>query len=117
MPTGYQITHQAGLYYLTFQVVDWVDIFARQCYRDIIIESLDYCRRYKGLRINAYVIMSNHIHTIISAQEANLSDVIRDFKRYTVTQILKQIEMGVESRKEGHTATGIAYAEQEGLFI
>ena len=100
MPTGYQITRQDGLYYVTFQVIDWVDIFTRQCYRDVAIESLDYCRRTKGLRINAYVIMSNHIHAIISGQEANLSDVVRDFKRYTATQILKQIEEGTESRKD-----------------
>ncbi len=55
MPTGYQITNQAGLYYLTFQVVDWVDIFTRQVYRDIVIDSLSYCRLSKGLLIHAYV--------------------------------------------------------------
>ena len=26
MPTGYQIKDQAGLYYLSLQVVDWVDV-------------------------------------------------------------------------------------------
>jgi REP element-mobilizing transposase RayT len=44
--------------------------------------------------------MSNHVHAIIRAQEANLSDVIRDFKRYTATQILKLIEEENESRKD-----------------
>ena len=43
MPTGYQIDNQDGLYFLTFQVIDWVDIFTRQSYRDIIIDSLTYC--------------------------------------------------------------------------
>ena len=33
MSTGYQIKDQEGLYFLTFQVVDWVDIFTRQIYR------------------------------------------------------------------------------------
>ncbi len=27
MSTGYQINDQEGLYYLTFQVVDWIDVF------------------------------------------------------------------------------------------
>ncbi len=28
MSTGYQIKDQNGLYFLTFQVVNWVDIFS-----------------------------------------------------------------------------------------
>lgn len=48
----------------------------------------------------AYVIMSNHIHCIVSA-ENNLSDVVRDFKKFTAKEILKLvIENTQESRKE-----------------
>ena len=101
MPTGYQITDQQGFYFLTFQVIDWVDIFTRQVYRDIIIDSLKYCRKAKGLRVWAYVIMSNHVHTILSCEGGNLSDVIRDFKRHTATTILKTIENSkIESRRD-----------------
>ena len=32
MSTGFQINDKAGSYFLTFQVVDWVDIFARKVY-------------------------------------------------------------------------------------
>ncbi len=39
MSTGYQIKEQGDLYYLTLQVVYWLDIFTRQRYRDIIIDS------------------------------------------------------------------------------
>ena len=49
MSTGYKIDNLAGSYYLTFQVIDWVDVFTRKIYRDIILESLDYCRINKGL--------------------------------------------------------------------
>jgi REP element-mobilizing transposase RayT len=62
MPTGYQIDNQSGLYFLTLQVVDWVDVFTRQVYRDIILSSLEYCVKNKGLVLHAYVIMSNHVH-------------------------------------------------------
>lgn len=44
MSTGYQIYDKAGFYYLTFQVVDWIDIFARKVYRDIFWESFAYGR-------------------------------------------------------------------------
>jgi len=50
------------LYYLTFQIVGWVDIFTRKNYRDIVIESFKYCQGNKGLELYAYVIISYHIH-------------------------------------------------------
>ncbi|MEZ4911810.1 MAG: transposase [Saprospiraceae bacterium] len=100
MSTGYQIYDKAGSYYLTFQVVDWVDIFSRKVYRDIILDSFAYCRKYKGLQLWAYVIMSNHVHTILSAENGNLPDIIRDFKRHTAAKILKEIKESNESRKD-----------------
>lgn len=79
-------------------MVDWVDIFSRQAYRDILIQSLDYCRKQKGLEIWGYVIMTNHMYAILSARDGNLSNLIRDFKRYTATQVLKAIQSIPESR-------------------
>jgi REP element-mobilizing transposase RayT len=99
MSTGYQIYNQGNTYFMTFQVVDWVDIFTRKIYRDIIIESFDYCRKEKNLQIWAYVIMTNHVHCILSAKDNNLSDIVRDFKRFTATNILKNIDNN-ESRKD-----------------
>jgi REP element-mobilizing transposase RayT len=101
MTTGYQIKDQSGLHYLTFQVVDWIDIFTRQIYRDIILESLSYCQQKKELQIFGYVIMSNHIHLIANSVSGKLSDTIRDFKKYTSGKIIKTIiENPQESRKE-----------------
>ena len=42
MTTGYKIQAPSYPYFLTFQVVDWVDIFSRKVYRDIVLDSLDY---------------------------------------------------------------------------
>ena len=99
MSDSYQIKNQQGLYFLTFQVVGWADVFSRKVYRDIIIDSFNYCRKHKPLKIYSYVIMTNHIHCILSSED-NLSDIIRDFKRHTSTLILKAIENENESRKE-----------------
>ena len=99
MSTGYQITDQEALYYLTLQIVNWVDIFTRKAYKDIIIENLKYCQKNKGLEIYAYVIMSNHIHLLARASQGNLSDILRDFKSYTSKVILKKIQEVNESRK------------------
>lgn len=99
MPTAFQVNNQSGLYFLTLQVIDWVDIFTRKIYRDIVIDSFRFCMEHKGLCIHSYVIMSNHIHMIASSHQDQLSNTIRDFKRHTATQILKNINSPKESRR------------------
>ena len=92
MSSGYQIDNQQGSYYVTLQTIDWVDVFTRAIYKDIIIESLKYCINNKGLVVYAYVIMSNHLHLIIKADEGyELSAILRDFKKFTANQILQTI--------------------------
>ncbi len=61
---GYKIRDQATPHFLTFNIMGWIDIFSRKRYKDIIIESFKYCKQNKGLQIAAYVIMTNHVHTI-----------------------------------------------------
>ena len=100
MSTGYQIKDQRALYYLTIQVVDWIDVFTRQAYRDIVIDSLKYCQQNKGLQVFGFVIMSNHIHLIANSPEGHLSDTLRDFKKFTAKNIIDLILEGNESRKE-----------------
>jgi REP element-mobilizing transposase RayT len=99
MASAYQIDNPFGTYFLTFQVVDWVDIFSRKVYKDIIVDSFSYCRKEKGLKIWAYVIMTNHVHCILSSTNENLSSAIRDFKRFTATQIIDTISVIPESRR------------------
>ena len=99
MPTGYQIKEQNALHYVTLQVVYWVDVFTRKTYRDIVIESLRYCQKEKGLEIYAYAIMSNHVHLVIKSETNNLSDTLRDFKKFTSKKIIEEIEESTESRK------------------
>jgi REP element-mobilizing transposase RayT len=48
-----------------------------------------------------YVIMSNHIHLIAYTTEGyKLSDVLRDFKKFTAKQIIESIQTETESRRE-----------------
>ena len=97
---GFKIRDQAATHFLTFSIMGWIDIFSRQRYRDMMLESMQYCRRHKGLKIGAYVIMSNHIHTIWTAMNNNLSDVIRDFKTFTSKAMTAAIEAEPESRRD-----------------
>lgn len=99
--TSYRIKDETALYYLTFATVGWIDIFTRKRYKDIIVESLQYCQKEKGLELYSWVLMSNHIHLIVKAKEGyQLSAIIRDFKKFTSKQIIKSVQEEPESRKE-----------------
>jgi len=100
MPTGYQIKEQSKAYYLTLQVVYWIDVFMQKSYKDIVIDSLRYCQQHKSLEIYAYVIMSNHLHLLVRSGNEDLSGTLRDFKKFTSKAIVDAIETGQESRKE-----------------
>jgi putative transposase len=100
MSEGYKIRNQEAIHYLTFQVINWMDVFTRQKYRDILIESLLYCRKNKGLNIHAFVIMSHHMHSILSSNIRDLSGTIRDFKTHTSKTIINEMQLPGESRKE-----------------
>jgi REP element-mobilizing transposase RayT len=88
-------------YFITMTVIDWIDIFTKPVYKHIITESLKYCQRNKGLEIMAWVIMSNHIHMIARAKDGYLlSDILRDFKKFTSKKIAEELLSGNDSRKE-----------------
>lgn len=99
MPTGYQIKDQTALYYLTFQVVYWIDVFTRKAYKDLIIDSLRYCQQHKALEVYGFVIMSNHVHLLLRSGSGELSAAIRDFKKYTSKAIISVAEQEQESRR------------------
>lgn len=100
---GYNIDDQYATFFVTFTVVGWVDLFTRKECVNIIIDSLNYCIEHRGLTIYAYVIMSNHIHMIVSADESTsgLSDIIRDMRKHTARELLAfALYSNKESRRE-----------------
>lgn len=83
-------------------MVNWIDVFSRECYKEIVVESLRFCVAEKGLNLHAWIIMSNHVHLIASAKEGfELAAIIRDLKKYTVKMIISRIENNQhESKKD-----------------
>ncbi|HOY39084.1 MAG: transposase [Bacteroidales bacterium] len=96
----YIIRNQNAVHFLTFTVIDWVDVFTRKEYKLELVDAMNYCIKEKGLIVYAWVIMSNHIHCLWQASEGyNLSGIIRDYKKFTAKKIIKLIEEYPESRK------------------
>ncbi len=98
---GYKIRNKEGIHFITFAVVEWVDVFTRKEYRDIVLESIRYCQAEKGLVLYAWCLMSNHIHMVVAAKSNDTSEILRDFKKFTSKKIIKAIqENKKESRRE-----------------
>lgn len=90
---GIFIQNQNAIHFITFSVVGWIDLLEHRKYKDIVVDSLAYCQKEKGLVIYAYVIMSNHIHLLVKAKVGfELSGILRDFKRYTSRQLTKHLD-------------------------
>ena len=102
MSRKYKIRDQDQLYFVTFTVINWLDVFIRQRYRDIFLDSLRYCQQHKGLEVCAYCIMSSHVHLIIGRNsEQSLQGIIRDIKKFTSVKIVEAIiDDEQESRKK-----------------
>ena len=92
MSRKYKITNQQGIYFVTFTIVGWVDIFIRNEYKYIFIDSIKYCQIHKGLEVYAWCIMTSHVHLIIGKNGANkIEDIIRDLKSFTSRNIKNAI--------------------------
>ncbi|HRO42116.1 MAG TPA: transposase [Flavipsychrobacter sp.] len=100
MSRKYRIHNQREVYFVTFTTVQWIDVFTRDEYKEIFVESVKYCQQHKGLEVYAWVIMTNHIHMIIGTTGSKLQDLIRDLKSFTSQHIRLAIENSTaESRK------------------
>lgn len=100
MKEGYIIRDQEKPHFITCTIVDWIDVFTRKNYRDVIIECLKFCIANKGMIVYGYVIMSNHIHLIVQSKDGKLSELVRDFKKFTAREVLNLLKNEPESRRE-----------------
>jgi putative transposase len=102
MSHKYKFHDPEGLYFITFTVIRWLDVFTRNIYREILINSLKFCQQNKGLNLHAYVIMTNHVHLIASSKEGfYLENILRDLKKFTSVNIINSIKSNPsESRQD-----------------
>ena len=101
MSRNYKFHNQKSPYFISFATVYWVDALTRPQYRDIIVDSINYCIKEKGLIVYAWVIMTNHVHMIIGTRKEKMQYIVRDLKKHTSKLLINAIiENPQESRKE-----------------
>ncbi len=79
-----------GTYFFTLTVKNWYYIFDRYYRWHILANSLKFFQENKSLKIYGFVFMINHIHLIAHSPDAIA--FIRDFKKFTTKEILKNIK-------------------------
>lgn len=102
MSRNYKFHNLEGVYFISFAVVEWMDVFTRNDYKNIVVDGLQFCQLKKEMEIFAWCIKTNHVHLVfISTGEQKPGMLIGDFKRYTSNEIVKAIINKLqESRKE-----------------
>ncbi len=88
MSRKYKFHNPEGAYFISFAVVDWLDVFTRNEYKDIVLDSLTYCQINKGMEIYAWCIMTNHVHLIFRSIEGYKPELLLgEFKKFTSNTI------------------------------
>ncbi|HEU0297567.1 MAG TPA: transposase [Anaerolineales bacterium] len=76
------------LYFVTTSTVKHIHLFRQDVIKRIIVDSLYHLRTTRQMKLFVFVIMPNHVHIIVHfSEEYHLSDVMRDFKKFTARQI------------------------------
>ena len=101
MSSKYKFRNQESLYFVTSTVVYWLDVFIRNEYRNILLESISWCQKNKGLEVYSWCIMTSHLHMVIGSQSEKMEDIMQSFKTNTSRKLKEAIRNNSqESRKE-----------------
>jgi len=101
MSRKYKFGDSSEPYFISFAVVNWIDLFIRKEYKDIVLASWKFCQKEKVLEICGWCIMSSHVHRIVGTTGLSLEKTIGEMKSFTSRSLRKAIQNNPgESRKE-----------------
>ena len=113
MSNKYRFVNKDGIYFVTATIVDWVDVFTRDEYRDILMESIRFCQQNQGLKIFGWVLMTNRFHLICSTtDEKGIGMVLRNIKSFTSMKLIDAI---INNPKESRKECMLGIFEKNGL--
>jgi len=102
MSNRYKFIYHEEVYFTTSTVAGWTDVFTREIYKTILLDSIRHCQQSQGLKIHAWVLMTNHLHTICSCNEGHdLGLTGRNIKSFIAMKLIDAvINHSKQSRKE-----------------
>ncbi len=88
-----------NIFFVTSTIKNWISLFDDKAFRDIVIGSIQFMIHDTRILLHGYVIMPNHIHKILTVRKSYiLSQIFRDFHKYTSQQIIKIMRNNKDSR-------------------
>jgi len=101
MSRNYKFHNPTAAYFVSFAVIEWLDVFTRNEYKNILIDNLHFYQT-QGMEIYAWCIMTNHVHIVFrSVNDVKPEVLLGNFKRFTSKAIVKAIlNNPKESRKQ-----------------
>lgn len=97
-------------YFLTYTVIEWIDIFTSVDYFQTILNTLKFYQKSLELKIFGYVVMTNHLHLL--AQCRDMIKFTKGFKSYTTKEI--KILVRSDHRKYISTLIRNSYSRRKG---
>jgi putative transposase len=89
-----RIRIEGHIYYITCVIQNRLLIFVRPSFIIPLIDSLNFYRYQHSFRLLGYVIMPDHMHLLIRPYgKSSVSDIMRDFKRFTSGRITRQARL------------------------
>ena len=82
-------------HFTTNTVVNWLPLFSQPDLTAIVLSSLDFLQSQKRLTLHAYVIMENHLHLIVTADD--LSREMQSFKSFSAKQMVGLLEQNQQT--------------------
>lgn len=86
--------------FITLQTIDWVDVFIRPVYKQVVVHSLNHFIASKGLVVYAWCLMTHHLHLLARADKgSSITGLEEEYRSFTTTKILEAIETEPAARK------------------
>ncbi len=95
MPVRKEIAEKDGVYFITFTCTNWIPLFQLVTGYDVVYKWFDYLKA-EGHFIIGYVIMPNHVHTVIAFKNTgkSINTIVANGKRFMAYDLVKQLEAG-----------------------
>ena len=101
MSRKYKFLDPDEMHFVTYTLINWIDLFIRNEYKQIMLDSWRYCIDNKGMELYSWAIMTSHIHMIIGSHGVLLQKIMQEMKKHTSKKLKEAIMNNPrESRKE-----------------
>jgi REP element-mobilizing transposase RayT len=93
MPIKQTVPYSFGTFFITFSCHNWLPLIDKVDGYDIVYKCFDYLKT-QGHFVNAFVVMPNHVHPIISFihTDQSIDIIVGNGKRFMVYDIIKRLK-------------------------